>query len=952
MKKVIFIVLLLGLITMISSPVLFAGNKGKQGTKEAPAPPPPAIEGGRANGNTRQEALKQLKAKKILLSQDEFINRVKKGDIAIIKLFIDAGADVNYSRRYGETPLMIASEKGNIEVTKLLLARGAEVNSEGPLGITSLIFAIKNNHSEIVRLLLENGANPNKGYEEFIGDDETLGSNALESAVGKFAQGKGNINIIKLLLEKGATIDSGILGLSISQTNKEKQNILIKLLLENGADKDMVLSSAVGGDSVDIVKMVISQGVDINKKSDGGYSPLMKASVNGYHGMVKLLLDNGADIHAVNDSGETVLMMGAFKGNSEVVKVFLEKDIDIEAKDNNGKTALIYAAEGSHKDIVNLLLQKKANVNAEDNSERTALLIASENGNKDILEILLANGADVNNKNSKGWTALMSASSHGHNAVVNALISKGADVNAQNIKGWTALMSAAENGHTEVVKTLLAKGADVNAKTGRDWTALMSAVEKGQAEVVKVLLEKGADIEIKNIEGNSAFDLAHAGSNMDVINAVDARRKLSEDLIKAAGEGNIEAVKSLLGKFASVNARDQDGRSALVVAAMNGKKEVVKTLLDKGAKDVAVALFFAEDQVHDEIAVLLKEVWSAEIAKRHSNLLEKPMEQVKVEDAVTLLKTLRRDLKGINSQIENAIEIINAEYKKRISEVTITPKDEFETTVEHQHRVDVANEQKEKLERENDEMGKVVRTRFTQEVKEIEEDMKVLLDVESEVPEGDISIEFQSYSADEKKWPLIVHWKSPDGDYSVYGYVNIEGKDAKRLKEHEKALKFRGTVKIEQGNNKITLEGVAIVDEANGGFNHDVYFFGKIKNGVVTMGNLHWIQYAGNKVMTWDEAEKYIQNLRSVSFGGFSDWRFPTIEELKSFLSYCKSKGIIEGKECVNKLGFRNVHFDDYYWSSTASSAYIAWAVDIWSDSKNQCGKDYRYYVWPVRSGP
>jgi ankyrin repeat protein len=55
----------------------------------------------------------------------------------------------------------------------------------------------------------------------------------------------------------------------------------------------------------------------------------------------------------------------------------------------------------------------------------------------------------------------------------------------------------------------------------------------------------------------------------------------NQELLKAAGNGNVVQVKNLLSKISDINA-DTDAGSALAVASFTGNTEIVKILLDKG----------------------------------------------------------------------------------------------------------------------------------------------------------------------------------------------------------------------------------------------------------------------------------------------------------------------------------------------------------------------------------
>ncbi len=75
--------------------------------------------------------------------------------------------------------------------------------------------------------------------------------------------------------------------------------------------------------------------------------------------------------------------------------------------------------------------------------------------------------------------------------------------------GANALANAAVYGKLERVKTLIEKeGVDVNARetqTKIGGTALILAAEEGHLEVVKYLINKGADINAKADNGNTAL---------------------------------------------------------------------------------------------------------------------------------------------------------------------------------------------------------------------------------------------------------------------------------------------------------------------------------------------------------------------------------------------------------------------------------------------------------------
>ena len=86
-----------------------------------------------------------------------------KGNIELVRLFLDLGLDVNHSDNYGQTPLIRAAESScsNVETVQLLLSNGAEMRIKDKRGENSVfkavISAVFSHNYEILECLLQNG---------------------------------------------------------------------------------------------------------------------------------------------------------------------------------------------------------------------------------------------------------------------------------------------------------------------------------------------------------------------------------------------------------------------------------------------------------------------------------------------------------------------------------------------------------------------------------------------------------------------------------------------------------------------------------------------------------------------------------------------------------------------------------------------------------------------------
>jgi hypothetical protein len=98
--------------------------------------------------------------------QSLVMNAVEHPDI--VKLLIDAKADVNAANDYKITPLASAAERGNLESVKLLLAAGANVRHRDPTGGSALMVAVLRGYKDIVRTLIDAGADVARDKDDLL----------------------------------------------------------------------------------------------------------------------------------------------------------------------------------------------------------------------------------------------------------------------------------------------------------------------------------------------------------------------------------------------------------------------------------------------------------------------------------------------------------------------------------------------------------------------------------------------------------------------------------------------------------------------------------------------------------------------------------------------------------------------------------------------------------------
>ncbi|MCY4410246.1 MAG: ankyrin repeat domain-containing protein, partial [Caldilineaceae bacterium] len=89
------------------------------------------------------------------IGSEALYTAIEKGDVAMVRLLVEAGADVNAAEGFGgNTPLHEAVEQGDAEIVKILVEAGADVEAKGYFDRTPLSLAAEEGATEIMRILL------------------------------------------------------------------------------------------------------------------------------------------------------------------------------------------------------------------------------------------------------------------------------------------------------------------------------------------------------------------------------------------------------------------------------------------------------------------------------------------------------------------------------------------------------------------------------------------------------------------------------------------------------------------------------------------------------------------------------------------------------------------------------------------------------------------------------
>jgi ankyrin repeat protein len=416
-------------------------------------------------------------------------------DIAGAKQLLKAGADANGLTERGVSPLSLAIANGNAAMVGLLLKAGAHPDQTEPSGETQLMMAAQVGVLPVVEQLLGAGAAVDTRETAF-------GQTAL-----MFAARAGHADIVAALLARGAQV-----------------NVATRV----GATPAFVAPNSVPGFGfgVGIIRGGVPADRGRREPTPGGMTPLHYAARHNHVEVAKLLVQAGANVNAREANDISPLLMAISNNNMAVAQYLLTQGADVNAQDWYGRTPLWEAVN-----VRNLYVH---NATFRNGIERGPVL--------ELIKVLLAAHADVNSRTREtppfrhhlleitgslewvdftGQTPFLTAAAAGDVTVMKLLLEHGADPKITTFHGTSALMAAAgvnwvvAQSWTEGPEQLLQAvklcgelGMDVNQANSMGITALHGAANRGSDDIIRFLVDKGADLAAQDNEHRSTLDWA------------------------------------------------------------------------------------------------------------------------------------------------------------------------------------------------------------------------------------------------------------------------------------------------------------------------------------------------------------------------------------------------------------------------------------------------------------
>lgn len=353
-----------------------------------------------------------------------------------------------------------------------------------------------------------------------------------------------------------------------------------------------VLHTAVLKQRLDVIKVLLENGVDADWEDDGGRKALFCAQgCPAAWFMLRFGVETEA--RATSHLNNTGLLHVAWLGDLQSTKFYLDQGAAVNATNDQGETALTESARHGDVDIVELLLQHGASteIRADPHREWPALMQAIRDGREDVARVLIKHGANKDYKLGSGNNCLAEACWRSHFGIAKVLVEAGGDINNRDLQKATPLFKAACEGDADFVRWAIAKGADIEAKNDKSSTPLYEAASRGHSEVVSVLLEAGAShrvtvppsnhspLAIAALRGRnkSAKVLLHHGADPNAKGHAD-----NTPLVEACCGGHPKLLKHLIASGGDMEASNGGGYTPLHAAVHRGQDGCVRVLAEAG----------------------------------------------------------------------------------------------------------------------------------------------------------------------------------------------------------------------------------------------------------------------------------------------------------------------------------------------------------------------------------
>jgi ankyrin repeat protein len=253
----------------------------------------------------------------------------------------------------------------------------------------------------------------------------------------------------------------------------------------------MLLTASSRG-HVNLIKMLLANGADVNTSDSKGKTPLLLA-IQGGHLDAFQCIRTGGNMQAVTKSNQTALHLACYSGNTALVELVgtfwsicisttTDRFTATETKDSRGWCPLHYAAANGNLELIGKLTAINNRVLYHESQDGVPLHIAAFMGHVEAVEMILGLGVPIDFPNfprsrAGGQQAIHYAAMGNQPQVVGFLLSLGVKLHVCTNDGWQAIHYAAHESAVEVIRFLHSRGISLECKAQNGTRPLHAAAK-------------------------------------------------------------------------------------------------------------------------------------------------------------------------------------------------------------------------------------------------------------------------------------------------------------------------------------------------------------------------------------------------------------------------------------------------------------------------------------------
>ena len=525
------------------------------------------------------------------------------------------------------TLLHLSASESNRKALQILSEAFEEIDCEDSYGFTPAFVAAINGRAENVAYLLSKGANiehrtkapPPRNY--VWGDPIARSKTSFWNSTMMHAAASGGHNdIVRLLLTKNSSFTK-VNGVNLTAIQLAAENghlKVVQVLHKHGAQLDhLSLQYAAFKGHANVVAYLLKFGVeDICMRCDGSFYWLQNrtryqaASLD--HSNNAVLSDDKFKIFC-----QSALHLAVAKNHTEVAQLLLSQEYKaVHCIDFTGRTPLHEAVRQNHVEMAELVIKSGAKISHQCSHFQnlssvgdkhnlsfqeskvyskdichcgsTPFHLAARYGHVEVGTLLLRHGAKSDSMDCQGATPLHVAACHGHYSFIKWLISQrpSLHINTRSKNQSTLLHSAAICKNNQRVKPLIDMGASAYDVDEHGMTPLHYTVLNAFDNPDFLVFETSSCF-VSGSKGDFTFtnDSKHfvwGSKDWEFTFAHDSKPITREVPLNLQCLKLLEIIESTDDSF--INQLDENGTTALHLAAKNGEECCVMELLEKGAR--------------------------------------------------------------------------------------------------------------------------------------------------------------------------------------------------------------------------------------------------------------------------------------------------------------------------------------------------------------------------------